>query len=133
MLAPGIAVVTAIWLVAVCSRAGGSDRSLRPASDQPSKVPAESPGASGTIQLPASIIDPVIAEIARDAGVPIDRVRVILAEAVTFADGALGCPVPGIAYPQVQVDGFKIVADAGGTTYDYRGSGGTIRRCMTGG
>jgi hypothetical protein len=133
MLALRIAAVTAIWLVAGCSQAGGSDRSLRPASDQPSEVPAEGAGASGTIQLPASIIDPVVAEIARDAGVPIDQVHVISAEAVTFPDGGLGCPVPGMAYPQVQVDGFKVVAEADGTTYDYRGSGGTFRRCMTGG
>ena len=80
--------------------------------------------------LPASIVDPVVADIARRAGVPVDQVAVQSAEAVTFPDGGLGCPVPGMAYPQVQVDGYRIVAVAAGTTYDYRGSApGTFRLC----
>ena len=127
-----IAVVTTIWLVAGCSQAGGSDGSLRPASQQPSKVPAASPGG-GTVGLPASITDPIVAEIAADAGVPIDEVTILSAEAVTFPDGSLGCPVPGMVYTQVLVDGYRVVAEAGGGTYDYRGSGGRFRRCLSGG
>jgi hypothetical protein len=35
-----------------------------------------------------------------------------------------------MAYPQVQVDGYRIVAIAAGTTYDYRGSApGAFRLC----
>jgi hypothetical protein len=125
-------VAATIWLAAGCSQAGGSGGSLRPASDQPSVVPAANPGPSGTIDLPTSVIDPVVAEIAADAGVPVEQVHVISAESVTFPDGSLGCPQPGMVYPQVLVDGYKVVAEAGGTTYDYRGSGGTFRRCTTG-
>jgi hypothetical protein len=34
----------------------------------------------------------------------------------------------------VLVEGFRIVAKAGGTTYDYRGTGpDSFRRCTTGG
>jgi hypothetical protein len=127
-----IAVVTTIWLVAGCSQAGGSDGSLRPASQQPSQVPAASPAGSGTINLPASVLDPVVAAIAKDAGVSTNEVTIISAEPVTFPDGSLGCPEPGKAYTQVLVDGYKIVAEAGGTTYDYRGAGGTFRRCLSG-
>ncbi len=125
-------MVTTIWLIAGCIQAGGSDGSLGPASQQPSRIPAASP-AGGTIDLPASITDPVVAEIARDAGVPIDQVAIVSAAAVTFPDGSLGCPEPGMAYTQVLTDGYQIVAEAGGTTYDYRGSGGTFRRCLSGG
>ena len=64
------------------------------------------------------------------AGVPVDQVTVVSAETVTFPDGSLGCPQPGMAYTQIPVDGYRIVATAGGTTYDYRGTGGTFQRCV---
>ena len=105
----------------------GTARSLQPSSTQPSQDPIASPGPLG---LPASVVDPIVADIAGLAGVPVDGVTVLSAEAVTFPDGGLGCPVPGMSYPQVQVDGYKVVAVAGGTTYDYRGTApGTFRRC----
>jgi hypothetical protein len=34
-----------------------------------------------------------------------------------------------MVYTQALVDGWKIVATAGGTTYDYRGSGTKFRQC----
>ena len=86
----------------------------------------------GPIALPASVIDPVIADIAKTAGVPVDEVEVISARSVTFPDGSLGCPIPGQAYTQVLVDGYRIVATVGTTVYDYRGSGSTFKRCATG-
>ena len=33
---------------------------------------------------------------------------------MTFPDGSLGCPEPGMAYTQMVVDGFKIVVEANG-------------------
>jgi hypothetical protein len=75
------------------------------------------------------VIEPVIAEVAKLAGVPAEQVTVISAEAVTFPDGSLGCPQPGVAYTQALVDGYKIVAEAGGNTYDFRGTGSTFRQC----
>ena len=139
---PSIALVAILCLLAGCSAASSGSPgttpgaagpstdtagSLRPASGQPSPEPAGSPGA---VNLPASVVDPVVADVARRAGVPVDQVVVQSAEAVTFPDGGLGCPVPGMAYPQVQVDGYRIVAVAAGTTYDYRGTApGTFRLC----
>jgi hypothetical protein len=129
-----VALVAAMWVVSGCSAASSSaddHGSLTPASEQPSVVPSESAsGSAGTSSLPASITDPIIAEIAGLAGVPVDQVVVVSAEAVTFPDGGLGCPQPGMAYTQVLVDGYKVVATAAGKTYDYRGTGaGTFRRC----
>ncbi len=126
-----IAFLASIWVVGGCTSTGGADTgSLTPASTQPTRVPAgSSAGTPGTIDLPASVIDPVVAEIARVAGVQVDQVTILSAEPVTFPDGGLGCPEPGMAYTQIMVDGYRIVAGAGGTTYDYRGSGSTFRRC----
>jgi hypothetical protein len=141
-MVPFVALVAILFLLAGCSAASnGSPRStpqaagpstdaagsLQPAGAQPSREPAGSPGA---VSLPASVVDPVVADVARLAGVPVDQVVVQSAEAVTFPDGGLGCPVPGMAYTQVQVDGYQVVAVAAGTTFDYRGTApGTFRLC----
>ena len=137
-----IALVATAWLMAGCTAAssgswGASPQgaaastdasgSLQPASLQPSPEASASPGP---FDLPASVVDPVVADIARLAALPVDQVSVRSAEVVTFPDAGLGCPVPGMAYTQVQVDGYRIVALAAGTTYDYRGTGpGKFRLC----
>ena len=115
-----LTLLAAVWVVGGCSAASSS-------SVQPSQVPGEKP--SGTIALPTSVIEPVVAEVAKLAGVPADQVTVISAEEVTFSDGSLGCPQPGMVYTQALVDGYKIVAEAGGKTYDFRGSGSAFRQC----
>jgi hypothetical protein len=140
-MGPWIALLAALLLVAGCTSAGGPasaapDRSLGvspPASAKPSLQPNPDPNASMTpavIDLPASIVDPIVDEIAGLAGIPRTEVVVVVAQAVTFPNGGLGCPKPGFMYTQVQVDGYRIVAKAGGGTYDYRGTGpGVFRRC----
>lgn len=50
----------------------------------------------------------------------------VSAEAVTFADGSLGCPSPGQSYTQSIVEGMRVVVRAGGATYDYRFGSGDI-------
>jgi len=128
MLVIRITLIATLWVVGGCSAAsssGGPSGPLTPASDQPTQ---ESAGP-GAVNLPASVVDPVVAEVARLAGVPVDQVVVVSAEAVTFPDGSLGCPQPGMVYTQAMVDGYKIVAEAGGKTYDYRGTGSTFRLC----
>ena len=137
-----ITLFATLWLVAGCTAAASGSPgkspdaaapstdvagSLEPASLQPSPEPTVS---RGPIDLPASVVDPVVADIARVAAVPVDQVTVQSAAFLTFPDAGLGCPVPGMVYTQVQIDGYKIVAVVAGTTYDYRGTGsGKFRRC----
>ena len=125
------ALVAALWTLAGCTSSSGGGGSGGPSPSQPSEAPGSgAPGASGAIDLPASVLDPVIAEAARLANVPIDQVTVVSAAEVTFPDGSLGCPLPGMMYTQVMTDGYRIVAEAGGTTYDFRGTGpDQFRRC----
>lgn len=62
--------------------------------------------------------------------VPAAEVTVVSGVAVTWPDRGLGCPLPGVNYPQVPVDGYQVVVDAGGWRLDYRGSGvGDFRLC----
>jgi hypothetical protein len=128
-----IALFVAALVVAGCSSAAAPSQAGPSTTPGFSVVPVSPEIGSmspGTIDLPASISDPVVADIAKTAGVPVNQVQVISAQAVTFPDGSLGCPQPGLAYTQIVVDGYKIVAKAGGTVYDYRGTGSTFKRCL---
>jgi len=124
MIIVRIALLAMALVVAGCSAGAAS----QPPSQGPGATGAANPGS---IALPASVVDPVVADIARIAAVPAGQVTIVSAERVTFPDGSLGCPEPGMAYTQMVVEGFKIVATAAGATYDYRGTGaGEFRRCM---
>ncbi len=134
-----VGLLAAMFVLVGCTAAGPS---AIPASSRPtpsfelaSQQPTEVPGASLTPApdsggVPSAIIEAVKIEIADDAGLTPRDVTIVSSEAVTFADGSLDCPMPGVNYIQVQVDGFIVVGMAGGTTFDYRGTSPTdLRRC----
>ncbi len=45
-------------------------------------------------------------------------------EDVTWPDGSLGCPQPGMRYTQALVSGSLIVLEANGLFYEYHSGGG---------
>lgn len=99
-----------------------------------SRAPFEtsSPGAiapSGTpIDVPQQAWDAIVADLAQ-RGVSAEP-ELVSAEAVTWNNGALGCPKPGMNYTQALVDGMRVVVTAGGEAYDYRfGSGDSPVLC----
>jgi len=49
-----------------------------------------------------------------------EAVKVIQSEQVVWSDGSLGCPRPGEMYTQALVDGYRVVLEQSGETYDYR-------------
>lgn len=55
-------------------------------------------------------------------GMPIERLKVLRAEQVTWSDGALGCPQPGMSYTQALVPGYRIRVQAGNEVLDYHAS-----------
>jgi len=111
------------------STSSGQPPSLGLSGSQPVLEPGGSVPSPSVVDLPASVIAPIVADAARRAGVPVDQVTVIYAHAQTFPDGSLGCPLPGMAYPQIVTDGYRVVVEAGGVQYDYRGTGGAFRWC----
>ena len=46
-------------------------------------------------------------------------VRVVEVVEVTWSDGSLGCPQPGVNYTQALANGQRVVLAAGGMTYEY--------------
>jgi hypothetical protein len=86
------------------------------------------PSSSASGSLPGSPIDPTlplvtaaVEDLAGRLGIEPDAVTVVAAQAVTWSDGSLGCPEPGMMYTQVLVDGTLVVLEAGGRRYEYHG------------
>jgi len=68
-------------------------------------------------QLP--IVAPAKADLATRLGVESDELEVVSAETVTWPDGSLGCPEPGMSYTQALVEGSKVVLRHDDRVYVY--------------
>jgi hypothetical protein len=83
-----------------------------------------------TGEVPADLLDEIRADLAQRLGVGREAITVARAEAVTWSDGSLGCPQPGVMYTQALVEGYWVVLEAGGVQYDYRvGERGSFSLC----
>ncbi len=106
--------------------AGPSDPGSRPSG--PVSVPPSGDAVPGTV--PATLLEAIVADASAIAGVDAGDVIVISTESVTWNDGSLGCPKPGVMYIQQIIAGYRVVVEAGGERYDYRaGSSGEPKRC----
>jgi len=75
------------------------------------QTPGVPPGNAVTLaQLPRELRRAVVADAARRLGVAESAIVLTRAERVTWNDGALGCPQPGMGYTQALVPGYRIVA-----------------------
>lgn len=74
--------------------------------------------ASGT-QSMQPMLDRIRADAAQRAGVAPDQVKVLSVESVTWSDGSLGCPEPGMMYTQALVRGYRVRVDAASTVLQY--------------
>ena len=72
--------------------------------------------------VPANFLSAALDDAANRSGKPRDAITIVVAEAVTWSDGSLGCPEPGMLYTQALVPGYRIVAEAGGQRYEYHAS-----------
>jgi hypothetical protein len=67
-----------------------------------------------------TVIQRARADAAQRLGVPAASLELAGAESVTWPDGSLGCPRPGMAYTQALVPGYRIRLRAQGQVLDYR-------------
>ncbi|HZT08109.1 MAG TPA: hypothetical protein VFC51_13865 [Chloroflexota bacterium] len=88
--------------------------------DQVVVGPAEGEGPVGTAPDDATI-HAARADLAARLGVDVESIAVVSADAVTWPDGALGCPQPGRAYPQIVMPGYRVVFSVDDVTYEYHG------------
>lgn len=118
--------VTALTVVAVLLLSGACGNSSAPTSQEPKVTSSETPGTPkptgtpGTPGTPSS--DPVEqakADLANRLGIDRAQVTLVSSTEVTWPDGSLGCPKPGMHYTQALVPGARIVLEANGTRYNY--------------
>jgi hypothetical protein len=72
--------------------------------------------------VPATLQAAALKDAAQRSGKPLDAFTIVVAEAVTWSDGSLGCPEPGMLYTQALVPGYRIVVTAAGQQYEYHAS-----------
>jgi hypothetical protein len=79
-------------------------------------------------EVPETILSAIRTDMENQSD--ITDIRLIRAEAMTWRSGAMGCPQPGMLYTQALVEGYHVIYEAGGRTWDYRvGRGGRFRLC----
>lgn len=92
-------------------------------------VPPSEPPPAVMGEVPADLLEAIMAD-AESRMTTKGALTVVRAEFVTWSDGSLGCPEPGVMYTQALVDGYWVVLDAGGSHMDYRvTSKGTFKLC----
>jgi hypothetical protein len=78
------------------------------------QAPTVPPGDAVTLaELPRELRRIVVADAAKRFDVQESAVVLARAERVTWNDGALGCPQPGVGYLQALVPGYRVVARTG--------------------
>ncbi len=130
------AAVLAVVVLGACGTSPG-DGGDGPATPAPSPSSLELPttppptgrtASPGTVQAPG--VDGAVADLAAHLGVPADAVTVVSLEEVTWPDGSLGCPQPGMSYTQALVPGQRLVLAAEGREFSYHaGREPEFRRC----
>jgi hypothetical protein len=120
-------------VVALAALALAANLALMTPSATAAPTPAEeTPPVKG--EVPQGILDPILKEAAALAKVAREKLVIVRAEPVVWNDGSLGCPEPGMMYTQALINGYWVVIEAAGQTYDFRvGRGGSFRLCPPGG
>ena len=106
--APRVAIATCLVLAPFLVRCAAA-----------SDAQGQNVAATGAFQAQ---VEQALRDAAQRTQLDAARLRVTLAEAVTWPDGALGCPEPGRQYIQALVSGYRIRIEAGAKTLEYHGS-----------
>jgi hypothetical protein len=69
-----------------------------------------------------TLIEAATADLAARIGVDPALIGLVTFKDVTWPDGSLGCPEPGMSYTQALVEGYQIVLRHGDRLFDYHGA-----------
>jgi len=136
-----VIMLSAIVVAGCASDDSGADNELPINPDTSTTVP--SAGSTGTVIDPGDGIGdgtsgsdlPVIApELSTEVQAAVADLRsrlgteevieVVVAHELTWPDGSLGCPQPGMSYTQALVPGYRIELAVGDQVYEYHGTSG---------
>ena len=89
---------------------------------------ASSPDIDPTLR---TLVDQAVADLASRLKIDASSIVTVSAQAMSWPDGSLGCPQPGMLYTQVMVDGALIELSVDGTSYSYHsGASGAPFLCQ---
>jgi hypothetical protein len=92
---------------------------------------ATAAGGEGMTQAEHSPeVQQAVTDLAGRLGLPAAAIEVVRREEVTWPNGSLGCPQPGMVYKQQLVNGSRLLLTAQGVEYAYHAGGsGHFRYC----
>ncbi len=105
------APLTSAWLA--CTFVSGC------ALGQAAGGPPPAAEEKAVMNAPAEMIEAALDDAANRSTTARADIKVTSAEAVTWPDGSLGCPQPGMLYTQALVAGYRIVLQAGDQKLNY--------------
>lgn len=90
----------------------------------------EAPMTTSSVPDGIPMVEQAIDDLAGRLAVDPDAIEVVSAEEVTWPDGSIGCPQPGMVYTQALVNGTLIRLAVDGIQYEYHaGRGGDPFYC----
>ncbi len=104
-------LAAAAWLA--CAMAAGG------VNAQGSAGPAQPAQPETKWDAPPEMIEAALADAQNRSTTAKADIKVASASAVTWPDGSLGCPQPGMMYTQALVPGYRIVLQAGDQALNY--------------
>ncbi len=80
------------------------------------------------------VVQAARADAAKHSGLALAQLQLVSAESVTWRNGSLGCPRPGMLYTEALVPGYRVRLNVGGKVWDYHASerGGGLVLCPPG-
>jgi hypothetical protein len=103
--------LTGAWLA--CALASGC------ALGQAAGGPPPAVKEKAVTNAPTEMIEAALDDAANRSTTARADIKVVSEEAVTWPDGSLGCPKPGMMYTQALVAGYRIVLQAGDQVLNY--------------
>ncbi len=87
----------------------------------PELTPSVSPDGNPNLDDPVAndLIALAQRRVAQDLNLPVRRIQVVEIKPYSWTDSSLGCPLPGVAYTQVLIDGYRILLEAGDKQYIF--------------
>ncbi len=89
------------------------------AADRPAATPGYTAPVNATLQ---TMTEAVLADASKRTGLAVGKLEVVESIAVTWPDGSLGCPEPGMNYTMALVPGYRIRIQAGEQLLNYHAS-----------
>lgn len=111
------ALILALALGLFVTACGGASETMPPPDDGDDYPGAEEPELAEHAETARK-------DLANSLGVPEEDLTIVIAERVTWSNGALGCEEEGMSYTQALVEGYRVEVQHDGEPYHYHGAEG---------